>query len=283
MRSETFATPSPPRLRLDVPSGAIEVVTTSADETVVELEPRAGDEVSEAAVEEARIELAEHHGRPEVRVKVDDRARASLLGIRIFGTGPEVRLTVRAPHCSELVVETASADLRAEGEFDSAEVDAASGDIRIDQVHGGVEVNAASGDVQVGRVGSDAKISTASGDVRLREVEGRAEIRTASGDVEVAVAGRGVKILTASGDQEVGAVSDGDVRLQSASGDIRIGVCQGSRLWVDAGSASGETTSELDLDAAPEDEEGPLVELRATTMSGDISVVRAPAREQLLT
>jgi hypothetical protein len=52
-------------------------------------------------------------------------------------------------------------------------------------------------------------------------------------------------------------------------------------VWVDAGSASGEASSELDLDAAPADEAGPLVELRATTMSGDINVTRAPAREQL--
>jgi len=275
MRRETFPTPSPPRLRLDIPAGEIEVVTTGGDETVVELEPLGGDV---AAVEQAQIEFSERQGRPEVRVKVDDRARGSLLGIRIFGGGPEVRLSVRAPHSAELVVDTASADVRAEGQYDSVEIDAASGDMRVDEAFGDVEVNAASGDLEVARVGRDAKVSTASGDVRLREVEGHADIRTASGNVEIGTAGRGVKVRTASGDLEVASVREGDVSLQSASGDIRVGVSQGSRVWVDAGSASGDTSSELDLDAAPVDEDGPLVELRATTMSGDISVVRAPAR-----
>ena len=38
---------------------------------------------------------------------------------------------------------------------------------------------------------------------------------------------------------------------------------------------SGETTSELELGDAPMDGDGPLVEVRATAMSGDIRVKRA--------
>lgn len=281
MRRETFATQTPPRLRLRVPAGSIDVGTTDGDETIVELEPRSGDEASETVVEEARVELSDRGGKPEVVVRVNDKPRASFLGINIFGNGPEVRLTVRAPHGAELVVESAAADVEASGEFASAELDAAAGDIRIEHVTGDLEVNTASGDVRAGRVGRDARISTASGDVQLRHVDGRADIRTASGDVELRLAGNGVKVRTASGDQEIGAVAEGEVSLQSASGDVRVGVCQGSRLWVDAGSASGDATSEFELEAAPGDEDGPLVELRAATMSGDVSVVRAPARDEL--
>jgi hypothetical protein len=276
MRRESFATATPPRLRLRVPAGSIEVTTTDADETAVELEPLSGDAGSEAAVEEARIELVERRGQSEIVVRVDEKARG------LFGRGDvQVRLAIRAPHGSDLVTETASADVDATGELASAEVDAASGDIRIERVSGDLEANAASGDIQAANVGGNARINTASGDVRLRRVDGRTEIRTASGDVELRLAGSAVKIRTASGDQEIGAVAEGDVSLQSASGDIRVGVCQGSRLWVDAGSASGDAISELELDAAPADEDGPLVELRAATMSGDVNIVRAPAREQL--
>lgn len=274
MRRETFTTATPPRLRIQLSAGTIDVVTTEGDETVVELEPRSGDEASQAAVEGAQIELSDRHGRPELLVKVDDQSRGGLLGL--FRNGADVRLAVQAPHGAELFADTASADLRASGELAAAEVDAAAGDIRVEEVAGDLEVNTASGDVQADRVGGDAKVNSASGDVRLRDVAGRAEVRTASGDVEIGVAGRAVKIRTASGDQQVGAVTEGEVSLQSASGDIRVGVRKGSRVWVDAGSASGETTSELDLDAAPADEDGPLVELRATTMSGDVTVVRAP-------
>lgn len=282
MRRETFATVSPPRLRLHVPAGSIEISVTDGDQTIVELEPRAGDPASETVVEQARIELSERRGVPEIVVRVDDKPRGGILGINLFGSGPEVRLTVRAPRGAELRAETASADVDASGELAAAEIDAASGDIRVEDVVGDLEVNAASGDLRAQRVGGDARVSTASGHVRLRAVEGRTDIRTASGEVELALAGRGgVKVRTASGDQEIGSVVEGEVNLQSASGDITVGVAHGSRVWVDAGSASGEASSEFDLDAAPSDDEGPFVELRATTMSGDINVVRAPAREQL--
>jgi hypothetical protein len=67
------------------------------------------------------------------------------------------------------------------------------------------------------------------------------------------------------------------VKVHSASGDIEVGIAKGSRLWVDAQSLSGETSSELELGTGEpvEGDEGPLVELRAQTMSGDISVRRA--------
>jgi DUF4097 and DUF4098 domain-containing protein YvlB len=91
-------------------------------------------------------------------------------------------------------------------------------------------------------------------------------VREAEGDLTV---------QTASGDQEIGSVAEGSVVLQTASGDIQVGIRRGSRLWIDAKSMSGETSSELEVGDAPADDEGPLVELRATTMSGDIHVARA--------
>jgi len=47
---------------------------------------------------------------------------------------------------------------------------------------------------------------------------------------------------------------------------------------MDAKSLSGDTTSDLPVgDAAEPQEEGPLVELRLQTMSGDIHIARAAA------
>jgi DUF4097 and DUF4098 domain-containing protein YvlB len=84
-------------------------------------------------------------------------------------------------------------------------------------------------------------------------------------------------VNTVSGDIRVDAVKQGNVTLGAVSGDIVVGVRRGSRLWVDAQSISGETESELELAGTPVSDEGPLVELRAKTVSGDIRVVRAPA------
>jgi hypothetical protein len=70
------------------------------------------------------------------------------------------------------------------------------------------------------------------------------------------------------------------VELKSASGDIRVGIRRGSRVWLDVRSLSGDADSELDVGDAPVDEEGPLVELTAMSMSGDIRVGRAEAISQ---
>ena len=56
---------------------------------------------------------------------------------------------------------------------------------------------------------------------------------------------------------------------------IRVGIRRGSTLWIDAKSVSGKTISELELDHEAPAEEGPLVELRASSVSGDIRIVRA--------
>jgi len=65
------------------------------------------------------------------------------------------------------------------------------------------------------------------------------------------------------------------VSLKSASGDLKIGIREGSSLWVDARSRSGAVRSELPVSDLPSEDNGPKVELRATTMSGDVTVSRA--------
>jgi DUF4097 and DUF4098 domain-containing protein YvlB len=142
-------------------------------------------------------------------------------------------------------------------------------------VTGDAVVKSSSGDVSVREAGGDAVIATASGDVDLGRVGGEAQVRSASGDVLISEAGTAVTVQTASGDQQVDCATEGSVVLQSASGDMSVGIRRGSRLWVDARSVSGETSSELDVSDAPVDDDGPLVEVRATAMSGDIRILRA--------
>ena len=64
--------------------------------------------------------------------------------------------------------------------------------------------------------------------------------------------------------------------MQSASGDISIGVRPGRRVGVDVRTVSGEATSEIPLDdPGGEDGDAPLVEIKATTVSGDVRIERA--------
>jgi hypothetical protein len=229
MRTETFATPGSVRLRINIPSGDVDLATADTEETTVELDVRGGraDEVEREVLIEARQRGDGH----EVLVDADDVRGGVFRNL-------EFRLRVTAPHGTDLDVNLASADLRGRGQY------------------GDVDVNVASGDTQLERVRS-ADVNSASGDVRIDEASGPVEVNTASGDVDLR------------------SVAEGDVKVNSASGDVEVGIASGSRLWVDAQSLSGETSSELELEGSASDDQGPLVELRVQTMSGDISVRRA--------
>lgn len=268
MRSETFTTPGPLLLSVRIPSGEIDIETADGEETQVELQVKGKDgaELEEAA----RIELRPRREGHEVVVELERK------GFRIFGwSSGDVRVQIRAPHGAEVKASGASADVEGRGRFGAVDIDTASGDVAFDQIEGEAKVNSASGDVRLVKVEGGLIVNTASGDVDVGYVGGEGKLRSASGDVAVREAAGSLKVQTASGDQEVGSVVAGQLTMQSASGDMEIGVKQGSKVWIDARSMSGETTSELPVgDAAPEGD-GPLVEINATAMSGDVHVRRA--------
>jgi hypothetical protein len=58
---------------------------------------------------------------------------------------------------------------------------------------------------------------------------------------------------------------------------VTIGVRRGSKVFLDCNTVSGDTTSELELTTEAPAGDGPLVEIRAKTVSGDIRITRAPA------
>ena len=281
MRTETFQTPGPVRLDVRLGSGEVRLETSDNAETTVTLEPLRDNDASVAAVQEARVEQRDE----EILVDVRDRRR----GFR----GADVLVEIHCPEESSVRAKSGSADIEGRGRFGPVEVESGSGDVQFSDVSGDAEINAASGDVQLARIGGQARINTASGDVQLASVGGEARINSASGDVQIREAGNRLEVNTASGDvlvgealssvnansasgdQTIGSVTQGKVGLKSASGDLKIGIREGSTLWVDARSRSGEVRSELPVSDLPPEGDAPHVELRANTMSGDITVVRA--------
>jgi DUF4097 and DUF4098 domain-containing protein YvlB len=282
MRAETFQTPNDVRLDIRLGSGEIRLETSETAETTVRLEPLRDNEASVTAVQEARVE---DRGGGEIIVDVRDRRR--------FLRGADVLVEIRAPDGASVRAKSGSADVEGHGRFGSVHVESGSGDVQFSEIAGEAEASSASGDVQISSVGGDCRISTASGDIQLgsvagearfnsasgdvqvREVSGRVEVSTASGDVQVREAASSVGVNSASGDQTIGSVFAGKVDLRSASGDLKVGIREGSTLWVDARSRSGEVRSELPVSDLPPEGNAPHVELRANTMSGDVSIVRA--------
>jgi Putative adhesin len=258
MSKKTFATPGPVRLEVRSTAGTVTVeAVPGLAETSVTVEPSGSDEASRRAADEARIEMREHATTQEVIVDIRQSRRFG------SGRGASVDIHIRCPDGACLDATSASAAIRSTGALGDVNARTASGPIGLAVVEGALTANTASGDIAVDAAGGLVRCNTASGGVTLRNA-GAVVAKTASGHIRVE------------------AVVAGRIELNAASGDLLVGVREGSRLWVDARSGSGRMTSEVDLGDAPSgDNDGPLVEIRARTASGDVSIVRAPAPERL--
>ena len=271
---QSFEVSGPTELDVRLASGEIEVEVVEGA-TRVDLELIAHDDESQQLVDGTRVELHDHHGTPQVVVDVPHRRGGFNLGSLFGRQGITCRL--RAPERSGLSVRSKSADVRVRGTLGAANIQTASGDVRLEDVDGGLNVRSASGDVLAQQVSSGANIQTASGDVSLDVVRGPVNAATASGDLRIGEAWDNVNANTVSGDQEHGAVLRGLIAAHSVSGDVHIGVRRGSKVFLDCNTVSGDTRSELELTTEAPAGDGPLVEIRAKTVSGDIAITRAPA------
>ncbi len=268
---KSFDVQGPVELDVRLTSGDIEVDPSA--EGRVEIELIAHDEESQRLVDNARIELSPHGHRPTILVDVPQKKGFS---ISIFGrSGIECR--IRCPHDSGLSVRTKSADISTRGTIGGLNVQTASGDLDVNRVSGGVNVKSASSDFSAREVGGGVNIQTASGDIDLSIARGPINVTSVSGDISIGEAYDNVNANSVSGDQDHGAVMQGVVAAHSVSGDVTIAVRRGSKAFLDCTTVSGDTTSELELTSDAPAGNGPLVEIRAKTVSGDIRITRAPA------
>ncbi len=252
MLERTFHTPLPLELEVGIPSGGIEVETTEGEESNITVD---GDD---RLLEE--VEIRQDGNRLVVAYRGKGKLGFSLSPFSlVFGSELRVRATV--PHTAAVKVKTASADAQLNGRFGALGVNSVSGDVRLrGEIAGSANIKTVSGDADLDRVEGDMSGHTVSGDLRIGPIAGSSDVKTVSGDIRLQ------------------AVTSGDVRFSSVSGDIEIGIAQGSALDVDAGSTSGDLSSEVPLASEPmpgDDAPAPTVVLRGRTVSGDVKVFRA--------
>jgi len=252
MLERTFHTPLPLELEVGIPSGDIEVETTEGEESNITVE---GDE---RLLEE--VEIRHDGDRLLVAYRGKGKFGFSLSPLSLV-FGSELRVRASLPHGAGVKVKTASADTDLQGHFGPLGINSVSGDVRArGEIVGGASLKTVSGDADLDRVEGDVSAHTVSGDLRIGPIEGSADLKTVSGDLRLQ------------------SVTVGDVHFSSVSGDIEIGIANGSALDVDAGSTSGDLSSEVPLASEPllgEGEAAPTVVLRGRTVSGDVKVFRA--------
>jgi DUF4097 and DUF4098 domain-containing protein YvlB len=260
MEPRSFATPDGLQLEVRISSGSIEVETADTTETTLEV-------VNERDPDDFRIELTELSGGGH-RLVVEEHRRKAFS----FGFSKEVQVRVHCPHGTTVQADSASADLEVHGRAGALTFRSGSGDLAFDESDGDVTTKTGSGDVQGRHARGSLVANSGSGDIQVGRVEGDLVARSASGDIQVGASGPSVQITTASGDVQVDGLSRGEATLRSVSGDVQVGVVPGTKVWLDLSSVSGDTVSDLAMGDGPGAGETAALELRASTVSGDIRV-----------
>jgi len=268
---QRFVTPEPIELYVENGRGTVEITATDTAETVVQVSGERADEF-----------VVEHDGH-QVAVIAPKRAGG------VFGRDAKAAVVVTMPAHSTVVGKVGSSDLAVRGPLAHASVDSGSGDVSLEVVEGEAELKTGSGDVQVAALHGDTRVksgsgdvvvklsarslvvSTGSGDVVVRRSAGHLAVKTGSGDVLVGESEDDVSCTTGSGDLRVDVARRGRVTVKGASGDVLLGIPQGTPVWTDITTASGRISS--DVGGAGEPAEGEdFLEVRARTASGDITL-----------
>jgi hypothetical protein len=279
----TFDTPTPISVTIDIVGGDVRIGAGDHDTTVVTVEPSdAASGEDRKAAEQTRVEYAD--GRLLVKAP---KLRAWLPR----SSGGSVTVTIELPSGSHVQGGGALADFSCDGALGDCRIKTGIGKIRLERA-ATVKLKSGMGDISVDRATGHAELTTGSGDVRVRTLDASAVIKNSNGDTWVGVAGGDLRLRAANGDiavdsslATVGAkCANGDVRLndiargsvvlETALGDVEVGIREGTAAWLDVRAAAGRVHNALTAATAPEPA-SETVEVRARTGAGDVVIRRS--------
>ncbi len=227
--------PAAPRVRIESPSGAIELRGAAQQEIHYRIEKR----VSAGSEESARRILAEY--------PLQVRRRGDLVEMLIEAGrdgGIQAHYTVTVPKSTAMAeLETRGGSITAR-EIDGAlKASTAGGSIDVDRIGGAVELETRGGSITMGTLGGSVRAQTAGGNIKLSSSGGGVSVQTAGGGIDVGRAESSVRAQTAGGSIRIGSAG-GDVTAQTAGGSVTIGeagrvtaVTAGGSIQVDSARA----------------------------------------------
>jgi hypothetical protein len=260
----TFHTAEPITAVVEIVAGAVHLAATDRDDTVVDIKPRDPERASDVrAAEQARVDF--HNGTLVVT------AGRKVLSL---GRGGAVRVDIALPAGSRLNLSSASADIDADGVYSDCRCASASGSVRVATITGNIKADSASGDISIGDVAGNAQIATASGDASIDRIDGDVKFQAASGSLAVGTLRGHLKHQAASGSVTVGVGISGALSAQTGSGEVEVGIPEGTAARLELKTHSGTVDNGLQASEGPADGDETFM-VHARTGSGDISIRRA--------
>jgi Putative adhesin len=273
----TFTTPGPISTTVEIAGAEVRVIASDRPDTVVEVRPVNSDSRSVKVAEQTKVDFADS----QLSVKTTTPGEKS----------GSIVITIDLPAGSNLVAHLAFSTVHVAGSLGASEVHMASGQAQLDRVDS-LKANIASGDVTIGHVAGRAdidgakftmRIGKANGPVGLSNTGGQVWIGhaaadltfgSASCDFDVDRADGNVTAETASGAIRIGRMTNGRARLRNASGNIEVGISEGTAVSIDVNSERGAVHNYVATQAEPGAAD-PTVSVFARTRHGDITIRRS--------
>ena len=278
-----FDTPDPISATVELGVGAVLITAGDRADTTVEVRPsNPADQSDVDAAQRVRVDFANGALRvigPKARgFDFSNKSRSVDVSIEL-PTGSQLSGEVQVGQLTgtgtlgECRFKTSAGDVRLE-RTGPLRVDTSAGHVSADGVTGGAEVHTGSGKVRLGAVEGTALVKNSNGGTTIESATGDVRVRSANGDISVDRAGAGVDARTSNGSIRLGEVARGSVQVETAMGDLDIGIAEGTAAWLEAKTGFGEVRNLLE-DAARPEESDETVEVHARTSFGAITIRRS--------
>jgi hypothetical protein len=271
-----FGTPGPIAATVVVGGARVRVTASDRTDTVVLVEPI--DKTSRSDVKVAsKTKVAFAGGQLSVKTTVSGDKNGSVV------------ITIDLPAGSSLVAYLAHSSVHADGSFGECELYMASGRVQFDRISA-LQANIAAGEVTIGHIAERANIDGGAFAMRISEVKdtvklsssgaGQTWIGHASADLDLSSAHGGFDIdradgsvtaKTADGAIRIGRLTRGQAELMNRSGNIEVGISEGTAARVDANSERGSVRNSVPPQENPDPPDN-MVTVRARTRYGDIII-----------
>ena len=274
----TFTTPGPIAATVEAAGARVRVTASDRTDTVVLVEP-----INEASRSDAKVAS---------KTKVD--FADGQLSVKTTTPGDKkgsVAITIDLPAGSRLAAYLAHSSVQVDGPVGPCELHLASGQVQLDRIDA-LQASIASGEVAIGHITGGATVDGGAFTMRIGEVKdtvgltssgGHAWIGHASADLDLS-SGRGdfdidradgsITATTGNGAIRIGRMTHGQAKLMNGSGNIEVGVSEGTAASVDANSERGSVRNSVASQENPATSDT-LVSVHARTRHGDIIVQRA--------
>jgi Putative adhesin len=270
-----FATPGPIIATVVVAGAQVRVTASDRTDTVVLVEP-----IDKASKKDVKVAS---------KTKVD--FAGGELSVKTTVSGDEngsVVITIDLPAGSSLIAYLAHSSVHADGSFGECELHLASGRVQLDRVNA-LQANIAAGEVTIGHIAERAGIDGAASAMRISEVKdtvklsssggqtwiGHAsadlDLSSGSGSFDIDRADGSITAKTGNGAIRIGRLTRGQAELLNGSGNIEVGISEGTAARVDATSERGSVRNSVPLQEYPDTPDN-KVTVHARTRHGDIII-----------